>query len=163
MFLKGSFNMDNTQKMGGFIDEATGLLEEMKASHQRNLVTHEMHEAQLVLYRQMVTDSIDLAERRWNGMRAFILVIVGSLILAGMTGGVQISKRPTAESISDEYATKGEMLRSFGSVTNDMFHLFESEGLLTKEEVEDAIKNARTGVLREIDADYVTRSIKTVK
>lgn len=155
--------MTNKDKMGEFIDEASVLLDEMKACHQRNLVTHEMHEAQLKMYRQMVTDSIDLAERRWSGMRQFVLVIVGALILSGLTGGVQISKRPTAEAISDEYTTKGEMLRSFGSVTNDVFHLFESEGLLTKEEVDEAIKNARTGVLREIDADYVTRSIKTVK
>lgn len=155
--------MDNDTRMSEFIERAEGLLAQMEASNQKNLVTHEMHEAQLKLYREMVTDSLSLAERRWNGVRN-VLVSIGLLFLASaFGGGMAVSQMPTHEDIQNlDYANKGEILRAFGVVTYDFYDTLEHSGVLTSEEAEAYDSKVKSEIVKEILPDYVTRGAKTI-
>jgi hypothetical protein len=158
--------MSNAGKMSDFITKAEGLLQKMDESHRRNLVTHELHEAQLKMYRDMVNDSINLAERRWNNMRQFILVVVGALLLSGLGGGVAISERPTQKELNkqlEEYTEKDETLRGFGSFSDDVYYNFEEYGIMTHEEADEAQKETEYNLFKEIDPNYKTRSAKKIK
>ena len=154
---------DNEIRMSEFIEKAEGLLTEMNASHQRNLVTHEMHEEQLKMYRSMVTDSINLNERRWNSMRQVLVAVAFFLVSSMFTGGIAIEKRATKDDVKKtlEGYTKSEyMYRGFCVITDEVYESFEEEGVMTHIESEEEKSKTRAKILKEVDPEYRTRSVK---
>lgn len=156
--------------MSEFINKIEGLLAELDVKHQRDLVTQEMHEAQLKLYkeqsqldREIVNDSIHLTERRWSGMRLFITSIVLFVLASGVGGGVAINDRPTKKDIEETYPTTEELFRGFGGLTDELYNDLEEYGVMSHEESEKEQLEAERKIHGEIDPHYKLRTIKKVK
>ena len=154
--------MNTSTEMSEFIEESRELLNKMSKFHEKNELNNEFNQQQLNSYKEMVSDSIDLAERRWNNMRQLVFAIVAIFLATGFTGGVSLSKRPTTQEVRDKYATKEEMLRSFGVATENVYEVFEDTGVLTTDQACEQAKEARMDILQEIDP-YISRSLKEIK
>ena len=153
-------------KMSEFISKATGLLEQMETSQKKQTDTFEFHEKQLELYKGLVNDSINLAERRWNNLRQTVIAIVGFVLVSLFSGGVAIDRRPTQDKIDkqlEEYTEKDEILGAFGSFSDDVFNVFEESEVLTNEERKEKQDYTERGVFFEIDPTYRTRNPKKIK
>lgn len=153
-------------RMSEFISKATGLLEKMEASQKKQTDTFEFHKEQLKLYKGLVNDSINLAERRWNNLRQTVIAIVGFVLVSLFSGGVAIDRRPTKEEVNkqlNEYVEKDEALGAFGSFSDDMFNIFEESNVLTHDERREIQKDAERRVFLEIDPTYRTRNAKKIK
>ena len=171
--------MDNNKEMSEYIEKFEELYKKMEASNIRSIATHEMHEEQLKLYRNLVVDNIELNDKRWNdnvgisdkrwsGMRQSFIAITCVILLSALGGGVAIDRSVTEKELEEEfkqkgYTTKDETLRGFGSVTNDFYEYFELKGEMTHEEAEEAKGESRKNILREIMPDYKSRSPQKTK
>ena len=155
--------MNNAGRMSDFIEKAEGLLDRMEVKHQNDLIIQKTHETQLKMYRKMVTDSIDLTERRWSGMRLFITSIVGFVLIAGLSGGVAINNRPTKDYVDENYPTTEELFRGFAGMTDGLYEDLEEYGVMTEEEAEVEQLEVEKQIHSEIDPHYRLRSIKKIK
>ena len=153
--------MGDTERMSEFIDRAEGLLNKMEESNRMSRETHKLHEIQLVVYRDMVNESINLAERRWNSLRQVLVAIGLIIITSGTTGVVSLNDRPTKEDVANEYSTKDDVARSIGVVVDDVYDEFEGIDVFTHEESEEEASKVKIKMARELG--FTSRSPKEIK
>lgn len=155
-------NEDTEAKMSDFLSDARELIGEMKSQNQLQKQQLEMYKERQERNEEMLQRQYDLHEARWKGIRQMIIGVAGVLITFLITSGIAIEKRPTEEEVKkqlEEYPTKYETLRGFGSVIDNVFDADVTD-LSSKEKAEELSNKAKEDVLKEILPEYQTRSVK---
>jgi len=169
--IESSTTMNNDRQMSEFLKRGNELLAKIDAKHERDIITQEMHEAQLNMYKELfrrdreaISDSIALAERRWNGMRNFVVAIVCVVLSGGWIAGDAIHDRPTNDDIVDilskrDCASKSDVARSIEVVVDDVIDIIEMETDLTHEDARKEKIDTKLRASKEITG-YKSRSVK---
>jgi len=152
--------MDNERAMSEFLNEANSILMQIK-THQS------VHEQQLEMYKEIVNTSIafnkermDLFEKRWATMRSILIGFMGLFLLSFISDRIELQQRPTTEEIEDVFLEKEDAYRGFGIVIDDVYDILYLSDILTHDEADELSTQTKKDVLKEVEPNYVERSIK---
>lgn len=155
-------NEDTGYRMSDFISKAEAFLNRIETQNELQKQQLEMYKERQERNEAMLERQFDLHESRWKGIRQMVIGVSGVMLMFLVSSSVALKSRPTEEEVQERlnnYPTKVETLRGFGSVIDDVYDATITD-MESKEKANELSNEAKENVLNEILPDYKTRSVK---